>query len=287
MAHVSGRLLPVIQYAKCTLYFNLHNCFPLSIHSPTLHPCPSAPDKSSWITERLSTLPSHREFMAEVDLIWMQRLRGLSVGPGTEARVSVNRGTQYRRKVRQSTCTVFMVFLLFLRHYAVNFLRLYLVKETEPNKTFPCPQRSHPFPLRCWLKLTPLISHSSLWLQAHSTAVTLVFAPCATLGTLPSDLKGPSIPLPLQNRHPRSLSSVSVTTRMLPTSHQVLHLCCPWNDIQSHKFGSDWSLEGQYFTNIPNTIFSVPFIIGLEACWGLFILFNLFPTLPSGTKQKS
>lgn len=69
----------------------------------------------------------------------------------------------------QSTCTLFMVFLLFLRHYAVNFLHLYLVKETEPNKTFPCPQRGHPSPLRGQLKLTPLTSHSSLCLQAHST----------------------------------------------------------------------------------------------------------------------
>lgn len=45
MAHISGRLLPAIQYARCKLYFNLHHCFPLPIHSPTLHPCPSAPEK--------------------------------------------------------------------------------------------------------------------------------------------------------------------------------------------------------------------------------------------------
>lgn len=148
------------------------------------------------------------------------------------------------RKDRQSTCTVFMAFLLFLRHYAVNFLRLYLVKErnrTKKNLSLPPKRSSLPSEMSTkidptdfsFLPLPPSTqhrSHTSLCPMCQQLLCAFVFAAqmlLLTLGNLPSDLKGLSIPLPLQNRHPRSLSSVSVTTTMLPTSHQVLHLCRP------------------------------------------------------------
>lgn len=112
----------------------------------------------------------------------MQSLRGLSVGPGTEARLSEPRRSVpwEGQKVgnQHAPCLWCFSYSLDIMQW-ISYVS-YLVKETEPNKTFPCPQRGHPSPLRCRLKLTPLTSHSSLCLQAHSTAVTQAFAPCAS-----------------------------------------------------------------------------------------------------------
>lgn len=180
MAHVSGRLLPAIQYARCKLYFNLHHCFPLPIHSPTLHPCPSAPEKKQLNHWEIKYLASPQRVHGRGRLNLKAESQKLVCGPRSWRRALCEPRRSVPREGWQSTCTVFMVFLLFFRHYAVNFLPFYLVKETEQNKTFPCPQRGHPSPLRCRLKLTPLTSHSSLCLQAHSTAVTQAFAPWAS-----------------------------------------------------------------------------------------------------------
>lgn len=180
--------------------------------------------------------------MAEGDRIWMQSLRGLPVALWAGAGLSEPRCLVPLEGPAVNTHSD-VTFPLFLRHYTVNFLHLSLVKEPEPNKTFLCPQSNHPSPLWCQLKSTHYLLIRSLCLRAHTTAVTPALPPvcqqplCSfvfaartvlvTLGNLQSDIKGPSIPLTLPNKHPPSLPSAHATTRMLQTSHQVLHLCCP------------------------------------------------------------